>query len=84
MATSKSSAHDAVKGREALRHQVVVRREMIVGQGLPVGQEQDESCGANHAISSFSRCASVAWAQNTTAGRELRARRASASASLEP
>src|SRR6266853_1118467 len=33
-------AHDAVKGREALRHQVVVRREMIVGQGLPVGQEQ--------------------------------------------
>ncbi len=33
-------AHDAVERREALRHQVVVRREMIVGQGLPVGQQQ--------------------------------------------
>src|SRR5439155_17808363 len=33
-------AHDAVERRETLRHQVVVRREVIVGQGLPVGQER--------------------------------------------
>jgi hypothetical protein len=33
-------AHDAVERRQALGNQVVVRREAVVGQGLPVGQEE--------------------------------------------
>ena len=30
-----------VKGPQSLRHDILMRREMVVGQGLPVGQCQD-------------------------------------------
>jgi hypothetical protein len=35
------AALDAIKGRQALGNQILVRRELVVGQRFPVGQQAD-------------------------------------------
>ena len=78
----------AIQGLETLRHQILVRRQDVVGQGFPVRKRAHRQLGANQAISSTRRCASSASAHTTTASRppvrKCWAWRASSSASPEP
>jgi hypothetical protein len=80
------AAADRVERREALGDQVLVGREAVVGQGLPVGQQVGGEAGASQAISSDRRWASSGLAVMTTSMRlpAWRASWAIARASAEP
>jgi hypothetical protein len=63
------AARHVVQRGEPLRNEILVRRELVVRQRLPVGQQGHRSSGANHGSSSAIRCAPSASAATTASNR---------------
>ena len=82
------AAPDSPERGQPLGDQVLVRRERVVGQRLPVGEDGNAERGAKNGISSASRCASagsaVKIATTLARARSFSAKRASRRASAEP